>query len=213
MLIGFLATHFDFENWLSRRHNIFPSLSATWRKVGNIRVRFKGTLAGNIMSHNPNYDVSPVFGALKAKLIFDCATNSHSVESLESYRNQTVSEDSLLRAIKIPLVPGRELTYDRSMHPIISVALAVDRQDDFIVGGRVGFGCAFDQPVSIRLPISEPIHVTHLADAAEHLAADVVGATPGARTDYLGSSAYRKRMAQVLLRRQLIHLAPFQNAG
>mgnify|MGYP000500517725 CR=1 FL=1 len=44
LLIGFLATHFDFENWLSRRHNLFPSLSATWRKVGNIRVRFKGTL-------------------------------------------------------------------------------------------------------------------------------------------------------------------------
>ena len=211
LFIGCLATHFDFENWLSRRHNIFPSLAATWRTVGNIRVRVKGTLAGNVMSHNPNYDVSPVFGALEAELIFDDATNMQNGESLESYGNQAVGGSSLLRAIKVPLIPGREITYDRSMRPIVSVALAVDRQGDFIVRARASFGCAFDRPVSICLPISEPMHVTHLADAAEQLAVDAVADTPAARTDYLGSSEYRKRMAQVLLRRQLVQLGSFRN--
>ncbi|MCZ6855144.1 MAG: FAD binding domain-containing protein [Gammaproteobacteria bacterium] len=211
LFIGCLATHFDFENWLSRRHNNFPSLATTWRTVGNIRVRVKGTLAGNVMSHNPNYDVSPVLGALEAELIFDDATYTINGESLESYGNQDVGGGSLLHAIKVPLVPGREISYDRSMRPIVSVALVVDRREDFIIGARAGFGCAFDRPVSIRVPISEPIHVVHLADAAEQLAADTVAATPAARTDYLGSSEYRKRMGQVLLRRQLVRLGSLRN--
>lgn len=211
LFIGCLATHFDFENWLSRRHNIFPSLAATWRTVGNIRVRVKGTLAGNVMSRNPNYDVSPVFGALEAELIFDDETHMQNGESLESYGNRAVSGSNLLRAIKVPLISGREITYDRSMRPVVSVALAVDRQGEFITGARAGFGCAFDRPFSIRLPILEPMHATRLADAAEHLAAETVAATPAARTDFLGSSRYRKRMAQVLLRRQLVQLGTFRN--
>ncbi len=211
VIIGCLATHLSFEKSpMIRRY--FPSLSASWRAMGSIRERAKGTLAGNLLADNPTYEVAPVLGALEAELAYDEVGGSETWQAVDRLEAENNAAGPLMRAIKVPLVPGRQIVYDRSLYPVVSVALAVDWEGECVIGARAGFGCAFTRPVFVRLPISAPVRPSVLARVADEIAAETLAKTPMARRDHLASSQYRKRMAGVVLRRQLLELGTAADA-
>ena len=78
---------------------------------------------------------------------------------------------------------GRRLSFDRSLKPVVSVAVALD-------GDRatVGVGCAFAAPLFWS------------GEAAVAVPGD---ALPGALDNPMGSAAYRRRMIDVLAQRQV----------
>jgi molybdopterin-dependent oxidoreductase-like protein len=53
--VGSLVTHHQFETCALIRARL-PVLAQTWQDVANIRIRCKGTIGGNIMAADPNYD-------------------------------------------------------------------------------------------------------------------------------------------------------------
>ena len=211
VIIGCLATHLSFETSPVIRQ-YFPALAASWRAIGSIRERAKGTLAGNLLTDNPTYEVAPMLGALEAEVVYGDVENSETRQAVDHLKAENNAAGPLVRAIMVRLVPGRQIVYDRSLYPVVSVALAVDWEGESVIGARAGFGCAFTRPVFVRLPISAPVHPSVLARAADEIAAETLAKTPMARRDHLASSQYRKRMARVVLRRQLLELGTAADA-
>ena len=167
-----------------------PDLAAIWRGVANVRVRHAATVGGNLMAGNPQYDMLPALMALDATLVFAGAGGREENAPAAAGR----WPDGLLAFVEILLVPGRRFLFERGFKPAISVALAAD-------GGRAraAFGCAFERAL---------LREFALAGDAEALAAAVARDLPAPLTDWIASGAYRRKLAEVLLARQLRALGP-----
>jgi carbon-monoxide dehydrogenase medium subunit len=103
-----------------------PDLAAAWRTVGNVRIRRTGTVGGNLMAFDPNYDAAPILAAAGATLVFQSTEGE--VRSGVVDRPPSL----LLTRIEVP-IEGRPLRFDRSLKPVVSVA----------VGDHVAIGCAY----------------------------------------------------------------------
>src|SRR5471032_2449782 len=69
--IGALTTHAQLAD-STVLAGLLPDWPAIWRAIANPRVRFAGTLGGNLMSAAPHYDAWPALLALGADaLVFD----------------------------------------------------------------------------------------------------------------------------------------------
>src|SRR5476649_2491832 len=69
--IGALTTHAQLAH-SAMLADVLPDFPAIWRTIANPRVRFVGTLGGNLMSAAPHYDAWPALLALGADaLVFD----------------------------------------------------------------------------------------------------------------------------------------------
>jgi len=88
-----------------------PEMAQTWQDVANIRIRCKGTIGGNIMAADPDYDFALAAMAAGAQLHFlgkDGVDRTVSAMGLSR-----TSQHGLLTAITIPSFP-------RSASPLIA---------------------------------------------------------------------------------------------
>jgi CO/xanthine dehydrogenase FAD-binding subunit len=113
------------------------------------------------------------------------------------------NQDGLLTAIEFPLGSTLRLLFDRSLRPIVTLALGLDFVDGRITGGRAAIGCAYPVLVAATLPFDEPLPPVELARRAARLAQAVAAELPEPLRDHYGSSGYRRRMIELLLRRNL----------
>jgi len=178
--------------------SLAPDLAAAWATFGNIRVRMAGTIGGNIMARHPNYDGPVLLAACGARYVFEKPDGMTSLIDADSWPDAPPGADAafgaLLTRIVIPTGGNRRLVFDRSLKPVISVAVAVDGNG----GGRAAMGCAFAEPVCVTFEVG--------GNAGE-IAAEIVGALPVPIRDAFAGSDYRRRMARVLLERQIARLA------
>jgi carbon-monoxide dehydrogenase medium subunit len=162
-------------------------------QIGNVRVRVKGTIGGNIMAREANYDVLPIAMALGADLCFaapDGGTTLHpAIEHLPA--------NQLLLSLSVP-VSGTWFGYDRTMRPFITMAVGIEPAREI----RVGIACAYPQAYGATIPISSMTPAA-LGAAAADLARDWAAALPEPVSDATASGRYRRRLAGVLLRRQI----------
>jgi len=177
-----------------------PSLTQTWPDVANIRIRCKGTIGGNIMAGDPTYDFALAAMAAEAQLHFLALDGSTTViAALDGVAEQV----GLLTAIVLPTGTKVRLLFDRSLRPIVTLALGLDFIDGRIIGGRAAIGCAYPVLVAAKLPLEEPLPPVELARRAARLAQAVAAELPEPLADHHGSSGYRRRMIELLLRRNL----------
>lgn len=175
--VGACVTHHQFESDPLVAAAL-PEGAAIWRELGNVRVRMTGTLGGNLLAGQPHYDVAPILLALGARPVF-------------------AGGERLLTAIEIPLGRERRLAFDRSLKPIVSVAVAVERAATGELAGRAAVGCAYPGAVVQPLELGQPVE--QAAEAAARALPDPV-------SDAVASGRYRRRMIAVLIRRCLQRL-------
>ena len=181
-----------------------PSLTQTWPDVANIRIRCKGTIGGNIMAGDPTYDFALAAMAAEAQLHFLALDGSTTViAALDGVAEQV----GLLTAIVLPTGTKVRLLFDRSLRPIVTLALGLDFVDGRITSGRAAIGCAYPMLVAAKLPLDGPLLPADLARHAAPLAQVVAAELPDPLADHHGSSGYRRRMIEVLLRRNLSAVA------
>ena len=177
-----------------------PSLAQIWPDVANIRIRCKGTIGGNIMAGDPSYDFALAAVAADAQLHFLSLDGGPVMfAAVDGIANQV----GLLTAIEFPLVSTLRLLFDRSLRPIVTLALGLNFVDGHITGGRAAIGCAYPVVVAAKLPFDEPLPPVKLACGAAPLAQAVAAELPEPLGDGHGSSGYRQRMIELLLRRNL----------
>ncbi|WP_419946006.1 2Fe-2S iron-sulfur cluster-binding protein [Candidatus Poriferisodalis sp.] len=175
LFIGAAVTHARIESDpLVQAHR--PDVAATWRTIGNVRIRAAGTLGGNLAAFHPGYDAAPILAAAEATVVVaepDGTLDRCSVADLPQHR--------LIVGCEVPL--SGQVVFDRSLKPVVSVA----------VGDQaVAIGCAYAYTVVI------PHGATRTEDVAAALAAlaDPIN-------DAFATAAYRRRMIGVLVDRCL----------
>jgi aerobic carbon-monoxide dehydrogenase medium subunit len=178
-----------------------PALTETWPDVANIRIRCKGTIGGNIMAGDPSYDFALAALAANAQLHFLCADGREEITS--GALPQPLVPDGLLTAIDFPAGGALRLVFDRSLRPILTLALGLDVVGDRITGGRVAVGGAHAEPLITDLRLDHPLGLGELARNAERVAGEVVAGLSQPLADHHATAAYRRQMIEVLLRRNL----------
>jgi aerobic carbon-monoxide dehydrogenase medium subunit len=181
-----------------------PSLTRTWPDVANIRIRCKGTIGGNIMAGDPTYDFALAAMAADAQLHFLALDGTTMVFAAA---DGVAKHDGLLTAIVFPFGSTLRLLFDRSLRPIVTLVLGLDFTDGRITGGRTAIGCAYPVLIAAKLPLNEPLPPAELARRAAPLAEAVAAGLPEPVGDHHASTVYRRRMIEVLLRRNLSAVA------
>ena len=137
--IGALVTHAQ-GSADSRLHQALPGFAAAWAMIANPRVRFRGTIGGNIMAGRTRYEMPLLLAALQARLDF--------------------AVPGLLGHIAIPRHPGQQFIYMRGLRP--QLTLAVHRH---VGGGLAAIGTEHLAPVT--LPLDDLALATLPADFAD----------------------------------------------
>lgn len=195
VLIGACVTHQQLQESALIRARL-PALAQTWDAVGNVRVRLKGTLGGNLMACDPLYDFPLAVMATGAQLRFVDPDGAPRLVGADVLAGPGAIP-GLLTAIVLPSPDRLRLAFDRSLRPVVSLAVGLDVADGRVTGGRLAVGGAFAAPRVVPVPTGD----------AATVARAVAAALPEPLTDTLATGAYRRRMIEVLTRRALQALA------
>lgn len=199
--IGALTTHAEIAR-SGVLADAVPGLAALWRGIANPRVRHAGTIGGNLMSGAPHYDAAPALLALDARALVRTSGGARTVP-IDALADQ---HDTLLETIVVDPAPILHLLADRSLHPVISVYLGARSAEGHLRWARIAVGCAYARPVALPLRVSG-LTLPALASRADAIARAAIAELPGGMLDDgLASAAYRRRVCEVLVRRQLVRL-------
>ena len=192
--IGAMTTHQALLESESLRAAL-PDLAALWQGVANPRVRFAGTIGGNIMAAKPEYDGLPALLAAGA---------TAEVAGVGQVRLDQLStlKQPLVCAFLIPSARTLRLFADRSLRPALIVWAGLTVTARRATALRIAVGMAHLAPVCASVPLDLP--VASLVQQAATIAAAATGLLPPPISDGKGSAAYRRRMTEVLTKRILI---------
>jgi aerobic carbon-monoxide dehydrogenase medium subunit len=193
LVIGATVTHEQFaaDRVVAR---IFPALAKEWSCLANPRIRAVGTLGGNLMAKNSNYDAIAVAIAADADLRF--AQRSGVVTRKA---DEPCEPSDLLLDIRIKHAIKRRIAVNRRFRPIVAFALSTYEGD---------FGCEFRLAANMGfLRPSVASVMTHavtlgLRDAAA-FAHELVEALPSPIDDWRASASYRQHLLKTLVKREL----------
>jgi carbon-monoxide dehydrogenase medium subunit len=179
-----------------------PELPPVLLHVGNPRVRWSGTLAGNLCFAEPKSDVIPFLIALDATVTLASTDGSREMSVREFIVGPYFTartEHELLTWIDIPVVPGRRGTYLKYQvmeRPTVGVA-AVRFDEDGSTVTRVVVGAAGELPV---------VHEVDHADPNRSLVAAAVVDQLKPIDDLTGSAEYKRHVTAVYVERALERL-------
>ncbi len=207
-------------------HHALPVLADAAASVGAAQVQHRGTVGGNCVTASPAGDLLPVLLATDAQLE---VAGPHGIRIVPAdtfwtgYRRTALGPGELLVAIRIPLVPGRQVRFrkvaTRRAQAIAKVSLAVAwRGDD--AGDppdlanlpapwrdvRVALGAVAERP--IRAPRTEAVlegsspGPEAAARAAASVREEIVPID-----DLRSTAAYRREVAGRVLRRIILDAA------
>jgi len=121
--IGALATHWEVEID-PVLEACLPDFQAGWKTIGNIRIRMTGTVGGNLMAAEPGYDGRVLLAAAGGSLVFATADGEVSIPA--DTAPDRMPSPALLTALEIPTGTGVRVAFDRSLKPVVSVAVGLD---------------------------------------------------------------------------------------
>jgi carbon-monoxide dehydrogenase medium subunit len=192
-----------------RRHS--PMLAEAARHIAHAAIRHRGTVCGSIAHSDPAAELPILTLALNAELVAVGPRGARVVPARDffvTYLTTSLGADELLVEARFPALPSNagwaflELSRRPGDFAIVAVAAVLERTGDAIARARIALGAVADR--ALRSEAAEAALVgqpgrPETFESAARLAADPL-APP---TDVHGSSAYRKHLAQVLVRRAL----------
>lgn len=138
----------------------FPDLARIWGGIGNVRIRARGTVGGNLMAAMPGYEGATILAACDAHAVFNRDGVSQAVPAV-----QAVDGSGLLLHVAIPEPEKIRLTIDRSLRDYALIVRG-DFSDGRVIVALGGLG---------RNPL------VAVSDKAE------IPALPGPHADYLSA--------------------------
>jgi carbon-monoxide dehydrogenase medium subunit len=197
--IGALNTHDD-----GAAHPILltalPELGTAWSGIATVRIRFRATVGGNLMARRFRYEMPVILGALDTSMEFSAEAGERHCTVDEFVRRDPNAPDgpALLHHLAVDTASLLSFRYDRSLRPVTTVAVAIRRAGE---GLRLtaAVGSEYRRAVLVRTEIAvSDVEAIVAAEAAHELAVQL----PDWIGDYAGSADYRRRVVEVLLRRQ-----------
>lgn len=211
--IGGLATHREVETSSLVRRRV-PLLAETYRHVATIRVRNMATVGGGLAHADPNQDPAPTLIALGATVKVSSAAGSRVIpieEFFTDYYETVLKPEEIITEIYVPKLPANSgaaflkfLPRTADDYATVSAAAVVtlDRSKKTFADVRIALGSVGTTPIRAReaeaVLRGQPVKPDALREAAEKAKAAV-----DPISDFRGSSAYKKEMAGVFVRRAL----------
>ena len=202
--IGALATYTSLTRSRLVRQRV-PMLIDASRQIGGVQIQNRGTIGGNIANGSPAGDTLPVLAAVEALVVARSASDERRIPFVDyytGYRKSVLRPDELIVAVEIPPVTGRQWfrkVGTRAAQAISKVVMAGVRSDV----SRIAFGSV--GPVVVRARRAE----RSLMDGQGiDQAADALGADISPIDDIRSTGAYRRTVAQNLLRQFWSETAP-----
>jgi aerobic carbon-monoxide dehydrogenase medium subunit len=185
-----------------------PLLGAAARKIGNARVRGRGTLGGSLAHSDPAAELPLVMVALGATYEITDGRRSREVKADEfhlGFLTPQLAEDELVVAARVPtLGPGwgwgfQEFARRDGDFAIASAAVLVRIAGGVIIESRVAVGAVSDRPVRLA-----DVEIS-LSGATAGEIGDRVGPIQGIQpiSDAGASAGYRAHLCRVLVTRAL----------
>jgi len=197
LYLGAMLTHDQAVMHQVFRENL-PDLADAWAATATVRVRYRATLGGNLMARRPRYEMSLLLSSLEATAVLSQGQQSRRTQ-VDQLWSPASGGSELLQQVIIETSSLRWFRYDRSMRPLLTLALSIRSTPD---GLRltVAVGSEYRMPFLLRYTVTEDgLGGMSVRDVAQEMAEQV----PNWAGDYAGSTAYRTRVVAVLLGRQL----------
>jgi CO/xanthine dehydrogenase FAD-binding subunit len=189
---------------LMRAH--LPDLAHCWGQIANIRIRMQGTVAGNLLALMPGYEGAVLLSALDASLVCsrtDVPSASIQVKKFGAASDSFFRSRGLVETVRVPLPAAgatRRLVYDRSLRPMLSVALCVDHAEGLVDSACAVVGGCHPWPFLWDLPATG-LSLSDFHARAEDMARQAIRNMPAPTMPWFGTSGYREAVAPVLLSR------------
>jgi len=201
--IGALTRHRDVET-SEVLHTHVPLLAHAASHVGDPQVRHRGTLGGSLAHGDPASDLPAVVLALGATLVLTGPAGAREVAAddfFEGFLETALGDAELLTEIRVPKVTGAGWSFQKFNKraqdwAVVGVAAVHDPDG---IGTGIGLVNMDSRPV--RASITERA-VADGATAVDAAASAADGLEPPA--DLNASTAFRRHLAQVLVRRALV---------
>ncbi len=185
-----------------------PLLGAAARKIGNARVRGRGTLGGSLAHSDPAAELPLVMVALGATYEITDGRRSREVKAEEfhlGFLTSQLADDELVVAAQVPTLGPvwgwsfQEFSRRDGDFAIAAAAAVVRIAGGVIVESRVAVGGVSDRPVRLA-----DVEIS-LSGATASQISDRVGPIQGIRpiSDTGASASYRAHLCRVLVTRAL----------
>lgn len=211
LVIGALTTYRQvYSDPLVQEH--LPVLAEAVRQIGDIQVRNRGTIGGNLAHADPAADLPGVALALEALLEIHGEDGAELVEAESFFLGPLVTsmaETSLLTSVSFLLPPpGTKSTYLKYAHPASGYAVAgvcalaaagPDGRVSYVRVGLNGVGDLAYRARSVEEKLLGEIPTPELVSEAAALAA----ADGEMGSDLFASAEYRRHLSQVYTEKAL----------
>ena len=217
--ISALARHVDLEQSPEVR-TAFPALAEAAGRIGNVRVRHRGTIGGSLAHSDPAAELPCVAVAASAAITALGAGGERTIPAAELFVGHfttSLEPGELITQVAFPaLRPGQGCAFaELSRRPgdfatVEACAVAELSADGSWADGRLVAGALGDRPLDLSAAL-EPLRGERPTDAllaeVAHVAAERVEPGPSSH----GSPGYRRHMLAVIARRTLA--AALERAG
>jgi len=205
--VGALTTHAEIAaSSVLAEH--CPALAEAAGHVGDVQVRNRGTIGGNIAHADPGSDLPPVLVLLGATVHLQSAAGTRSVAAADFFQDllmTDVGEDEILTHVEFPAQgAGTGSAYLKFEHPasgyaVVGAAASVTVSGGSCTAASLVVGGAFATPVAVD--VSSLVGSDLSDDALAEAAANLDGEDP--MGDIFASGDYRVHVGKVYGKRAL----------
>jgi carbon-monoxide dehydrogenase medium subunit len=186
-----------------------PILAEVAATIGDVQVRNRGTIGGNVCVSDPTNHFPPLLVALGATFTIRGAGGDRAVPAEDFFLSvylTAVGEGELLTTIEVPPSSGAGdgfagVTIGKHGTYVVNAAASI--ADD---GARIAIGCVAASPVRATV-MEERLAGGDLSEGAVHAAAEGLGASLDPPSDVHGSAEYRRHLAEVSAVRAVLEAA------
>lgn len=186
-----------------------PILAEVVATIGDVQIRNRGTIGGNVCVADPTNHLPPLFAALDATFTIRGPESERTVSAEEFFVGvymTAVGEGELLTKISVPPSSGAGdgfagLTVGAHGTYIVDAAATVSGD-----GARIALGCVAATPVRATA-MEERLAGSDFSEDAVRAAAEGLGASLDPPSDVHGSADYRRRLAEVSAVRAVLQAA------
>jgi len=217
LAIGALTTYADLADSEPVRGRA-PVLAAAAAETGDVQIRNRGTLGGNLVEAHPASDPPAAMLAADATLVLRGPEGERDVPATDFFRGDretAVGTREILTEIRLPTAgstaddAATDSAYVRHTHPatgyaLVGVAAVLERVDGVVTDARVAATGVVDRP--LRLPsVEAALSGNRPADALDEAVA-VADADVDAdrlRSDAYASGEFREHLLETYVERAL----------
>jgi carbon-monoxide dehydrogenase medium subunit len=186
-----------------------PILGEVVATIGDVQVRNRGTVGGNVCVADPTNHLPPLLAALDATFTIRGGGGERTVSADEFFVGvymTAVGEGELLTKVSVPPSKGAGdgfsgLTIGKHGTYVVDAAATVGDE-----GVRIALGCVAAIPVRATA-MEERLAAGDFSEEAVKQAAEGLGATLDPPSDVHGSAEYRRHLAEVSAVRAVLQAA------